>query len=128
MAREVRSFQVAIPANTLQAAPQLTDLAMPARVVRSVRVRIPPGPAGRVGFALASSGVPIIPWGDGQWIVADDEVITWPLENQIESGAWQLRAYNLGVYSHTLFVTFELDPLGAGPGSAVVSAPLVLEA
>lgn len=125
MAAEIRNFRVAVPAGTLQANPQVTDLAMPAREVRSVRIRIPPGPAGLVGFALASAGTPVIPWGAGQWIVADDEVIDWPLEGQIDSGAWQLIAYNTGVFAHTLYVTFLLDLPGQRNGLALV-APLTI--
>lgn len=110
MASELRQFNVSIPAGTLAATPQLTALTMPARIVRKIRVRVPRGPNGLVGFALASSGVPIIPWNTGAWIVADDEIFEWALERQITSGAWQLRAYNTGAYAHTLYLSFELDP------------------
>ena len=121
MAAEVRSFAVTVPAGTAIATPQVTALTMPARVVRSVRVRVPPGPAGLVGWALGMAGVRILPWGTGQWIVADNEAIEWDLEGQPDSGAWQLHAYNTGVYDHTLFVTFQLDPPGArGAGALLV--------
>lgn len=126
MADEVRSFTVSIPAGTLATAPQVSDLAMPARIVREVRVRIPPGPAGTVGFALAASGVPIIPWNAGQWLVGNDELVTLPLANQITSGAWQLRAYNTGVYAHSLYVTFLLDLVQLAAGATIGLVPLDL--
>lgn len=109
MADEVRTFAVTVAAGTPSTAPQVTDLAMPARTVREVRVRVPPGPAGTVGFALASSGVQVVPWNTGGWLVANDETMAFPLAGQIDSGAWQLMAYNLGVFAHTLYVTFLLD-------------------
>jgi hypothetical protein len=125
MAREVRHYGVTIPAGTPIAAPTTTALTMPARIVRKVRIRIPPGPNGSVGFALASSGVPIIPWGPNQWFVADNEVIELPLEGQIDSGAWQLRGYNTGAYPHTIYLTFELDPPQAvGVVAVAPSVPL----
>ena len=128
MAQEVRNFAVTIPAGTALAAPQVTDLAMPARIPRSVRVRVPPGPAGEVGWALGSAGERVLPWGPGEWIVANDEAIDWPLEGQITSGAWQLQAYNTGAYDHTLYVTFQLDP-AASPGEvAGLRPPLVVTA
>jgi len=126
MAREVRNFAVTVAAATPIASPQLTALTMPSRIVRQVRVRIPPGPSGQVGFALASGGVPILPWGPGQWMIGDNEVITWDLEGQIDSGAWQLRAYNTGVYAHTLYVTFSLDPLPGAVAGSGLPAPLEL--
>jgi hypothetical protein len=113
MVAEVRNFQVLVPAGTAQESPLVTDLDMPARVVRGVRVRIPPGPAGLVGWALGSAGERVLPWGADQWIVGDDEAIDWPLSQQIDSGAWQLQAYNLGAFDHTLYVTFLLDLPGS---------------
>ena len=127
MAREVRNFAVTVPAATLESAPFVADLSMPARIALSVRVRVPPGPAGMVGWALGSAGERVLPWGPGEWIVADNEAIEWPLHGQIESGAWQLQGYNLGVYDHTIYVTFLLDPLGVGPAIGGLQ-PLDLEA
>lgn len=128
MADEVRTFTVSIPAGTLSTAPQVTDLTMPARIVTEVRVRVPPGPAGTVGFALAAAGVSIIPWNAGAWLVANDETVTLPLANQLTSGAWQLRAYNVGVFAHALYVTFLLDLPQLRGGATVSLVPLDLSA
>jgi hypothetical protein len=127
MASEVRNFAVAVPSETPIATPQVTDLSMPARIVRSVRVRVPPGPAGLVGWALGAAGVRVLPWGADEWIVADDEVLEWPLTGQIESGAWQLHAYNLGIHTHTLYVTFLVDPPSSAADS-IGQVPLVVVA
>lgn len=126
MVAEIREFAVTVPAGTTAAAPQLTDLAMPARVVRSIRVRIPPGPRGNVGFRLAAAGTPIVPWNAGAWFVADDEVYDEPLDGMIDSGAWQCQAYNTGLVDHTLYIRFRLDTPGGTV--AVVTAPLVITA
>lgn len=128
MVTEIRNFSVVIPPGTLRAAPLTTALAMPSRIVRSVRVRVPPGPRGVMGWALASGGVPFLPWGPDEWMTLDDEAIEWPLAGQLETGAWQLRAYNTGDYAHTLYLTFRLDPLASSANGQVLAAPLVLEA
>lgn len=127
MAREIRTFAVSIPPATLRTAPQVTSLSMAAREVSGVRVRIPPGPSGHVGWALGAAGVRILPWGTDEWVVADDEVIEWPLAGQLESGAWQLHAYNTGVFEHTLYVTFLLD-LVQERGGGLTARPLDLSA
>lgn len=124
MPSEVRSFAVSVPAGTPASAPQITPLAMPARIVREIRVRVPPGPRGEVGWALGAAGVPVLPWNAGAWIVADDESIDWPVAGQIESGAWELRAYNTGAFAHTIYVTFLLDVVAAAIVGSSVSAPL----
>jgi len=126
VAAEVRTFAVTVPPGTAIAAPQVTALTMPARIVRSVRVRVPPGPSGTVGWALGSAGERVLPWGPNQWIVADDEAIEWDLAGQITSGRWQLQAYNLGVFSHTLYVTFQLDPPQGADRANQLFAPLAV--
>jgi hypothetical protein len=110
MAYEVREFVVVVANTATKAAPQVTDLLMPARVVREIRVRIPPGPRGEVGWLLGSGGQQIVPTNAGGWIVGNDETIAWVLQGQLESGAWQLIAYNTGTFSHTLYVQFLVDP------------------
>ena len=127
MAAEVRNFVVSVPASTAVATPQTTALTMPARIVEHIRVRIPPGPLGQVGWAIAMNGVPVIPTNTGGWIVGDDEVIEWDVRNQPSSGAWQLMAYNTGRNAHTLQITFSLG-LPQEQAADQLSAPLVIEA
>jgi len=106
MAVEIRDFTVTIPAGTAVAAGFTASLAMPARVVTEIRVRVPPGPRGEVGFAIGSGGVPIVPYGAGNWIVTDNEDLIYPLDGAITSGAWQLIGYNTGSFDHTLRIYF----------------------
>mgnify|MGYP007071589036 CR=1 FL=1 len=110
MASEVRHFKVSTPAGTTSAAPLVSDLTMPARVVERVRFRVPPGPQGSLGFQLGSSRQQVLPWNAGEWFVLDDEELTLDLDNQISSGAWQLISYNTGTYPHAVYVTFYLRP------------------
>lgn len=124
MAAEVRNFAVSVAAGTPQATPQVSPMTVAARIVRGVRVRVPPGPAGLVGWALSVAGTRIIPWGANEWMVQDNEVTEWQLDGQITSGAWQLQAYNTGVYAHTVYVTFLLDLVTQRPAAGVLFAPL----
>lgn len=115
MASDVQAFEVTIPAGTLQSAPQITDLAMPPRMVTSVEIRVPSGPRGLVGFQLGAADAQMIPATPGAFVVTDDEVIVWPLENYIDSGAWQCIAYNLGQYDHTLRFRFLCTVIDSAP-------------
>lgn len=128
MAEDIRTFAVTTAAGVAIATPTTTALTMPARVVREVRIRIPPGPRGNLGFRLALAGTAILPSNAGGFIVADDEAITWPLTNQPNSGAWQIQTYNLGINPHTLYVTFLLDLPQRGLAGAILPAPLAIEA
>jgi len=106
MAIEVQRFSVVVPAVTALAQAIVFPLSMPPRVVDEVEILVPPGPRGEVGFQLGSGGVQIIPVTTGAWEVTNDEVIHWPLEGQIDSGAWQLIAYNTGAFNHLIQVRF----------------------
>ena len=125
MAIEVWDFDVSIPAGTAKASPQTTALAMPAgRVVERLDWRVPPGPRGTVGWALAAAGTVFIPRGSGGYIVTDSESDSWVLEDQLEAAAWTVLAYNTGSYQHTLYFTFHLALAGSGLTGA--SQPLDL--
>jgi len=113
VAREVRRFAVTVPLGTAKATPQVSALAMPPRSVRWVEVKTPPGPHGLVGFQLASGGVQMVPINAGQFVTPDGETIRWDLEGQIDSGAWQMIAYNTGSFDHTLEVRFGCDLVAA---------------
>lgn len=123
MARQVYAFNVTVATGSTPATAVKTKLALPNLVVDQVRVRIPPGPCGQVGFALAISSQQIIPYQSGTWVVANDERITWDLDDFPTSGAWELWAYNTGHYPHTLELVFALSQLAA---TAVIPPPLPL--
>lgn len=125
MAQEVRHFSPVIPAGTAKDSPVTRDITFPQREVVAVRWRVPHGPMGTMGFALALSGQVYLPWNDDGWIVADDESDVVPLTGAPNSGAWQLKGYNTGAYDHTVYLTFYLALVGARTGGPI-SAPLVI--
>lgn len=120
MAREVHAFTVTIPAGTPSTAPLTFTLAIPPRRVTEVQVQVPPGPRGEVGFAVAMSGRAILPYEPGAFIVTDNELVSWPLEDANTSGDWELIAYNSGTYTHSLYVRIfaELTSDAAAPVEA----------
>lgn len=101
---EVRVFTPTCPIGTPSTAPQVTNLIMPPRTVKHIRIRIPKGPNGVMGFALTSGGLNVIPYGAQAFIIASDEVIDWDPVDQIDSGSWQVAMYNTGLYPHTIYI------------------------
>lgn len=124
MAIEVYEFPVIVPAGTAKTAPLIFPLAMPPRLVPEVHVQVPPGPRGEVGWALGAAGAQVYPITPGAFVVTDNEVVKWQLDNAITSGAWQLQAWNTGQFNHTLYVRF----LVGLTSSTDVSLPAPLDA
>ncbi len=130
----VQSFVPSIPAGTAIASPVTVPMNIPSRIVNKIRVRIPPGPSGQMGFQIGSSGQQIIPENTGAFLVADDEIFEWDVTDFPQGGSYQLIGYNLGIYAHSVYVTFVLAPLDqpsnppatALPAAVLSSAPSVV--
>lgn len=130
MASEIRAFQVTIPANTPQSAPFVQAINFPPRTVTQVDWKVPPGPSGLMGWALSIAGQPVIPNNPGAFIVADNQLQSWPLTGFPDQGQWQVTGYNTDIYPHTVYLTFLLE-LNAAPSgqpaqisNADLSSPL----
>ena len=124
----IQSFAVTVPAATAIATPQLTGLTLQKMQVSWVEWRVPPGPNGTVGFYLSSHGAQMLPWavGTAAWIIANDESEHWDLVDQMDSGDWQLTAYNTGNFPHTIQIRFGLVNLPPPPPAAPTLIPAVL--
>lgn len=94
MAQRVEISSVTCPANTAQANAIETSLAFNPGIVREVEIVIPAGHAGVTGLALANAHQIIIPASGNVWIIGDDDVLRWPLDGYINSGAWSAFTYN----------------------------------
>lgn len=123
MAVEHRQFTVTVPAGTTKASPQNTLLTIPTRQVEEIEVRIPPGPQGEVGFQILCIGQVIIPFEASEWVVTDDEILPYVLDDFPTSGAWSVNLYNTGNYAHTLQFRFALDVAPLPPTTPLVLAP-----
>jgi hypothetical protein len=119
MAQEIRANSFTIPANTPATALASLDMTFPPREVEAVEIVVPPGPNGVVGFYLANSGVQVIPINQGQFIISNDETLSWDLQGYINSGSWQVFGYNTGNSSHTIYFRWLLN-LPANPNAAAV--------
>lgn len=125
MAERIEIKTVAIPAGTAVAAPQKTDLVWRQGVPLRVELRIPPGPAGLVGVALAHSSTKIIPHDETEWLITDNEPVKWPLSGYPTNTGWQLWAYNLDVYDHVVQVRMLMDELNTATVTETTVPPIV---
>lgn len=109
MATRIEAPALVVPAGTPIATPVSQLLYANRADMQEIEILIPPGPSGLVGFSFWHSSEQVIPAIRGTWIVTDDETIRWPLSGYSVQPAWQILAYNLDVYPHTLYVRVLLD-------------------
>lgn len=122
MANEIRQNTLIIPAGTPISAPVSMDVSFPPRDVSGLQIFVPPGGNGALGFQIQNSGLPVIPYDSDEWIIANNEVITWPMTDYVNSGSWQVAGYNLGTNDHAIYFRWLLDYLTApdAVGAAVL--------
>lgn len=125
LSTEVRAFAITVQPGTPMNAPATFNTSFPARNVEQIELVFPPGPMGAVGVSVGAAGQPVIPFNAGAWIVADSDRIAYPIVGAHNSGSWEVFAYNLGNFPHTIQVRFLLTTLDATPDVAplqIVSA------
>jgi hypothetical protein len=109
MAQEVHQFSCTIEPGTPIDDPAIFNLEIAYYDLESLDLEVPPGPNGLVGFYVALSSQQWFPWEMGEWIIWNDRTENWPTNDQSINGTWQLYAYNLGIYEHTVTVRFHVN-------------------
>ncbi len=123
MADRIEWFEITVPAGTSQLIPAQYDLSFFQADVVQIDVKVPPGPAGNVGFYLTAGMSQFIPRTNGSFIVPDNDDFHWTVANAINSGQWGLVAYNTDVWPHILQVSFQVNEITPSPVSSF--SPLV---
>lgn len=114
MADRIEWFDITVPAGVLASAPTTFPTKFRQGDVVQIDVKIPPGPAGNVGFYIQAGGSQFIPRTPGTFIIPDDDVLHWPQSNAINSGSWAVVAYNTDVYVHLIQVSFQINEVTMG--------------
>lgn len=122
MSDRLEWFNITVPAGTTKANPQKTSLAFPQGTVIEIDVKVPPGPAGNVGFFISAGGTQYVPRTFGSFIVPDDDYFTWPMVNAINTGSWSFTAFNTDIYDHLIQVGFQVNELVFAPDISITQA------
>lgn len=116
MADRIEWFEFTIPANGSELAPVSFPMVFAFGEVIEIDVKVPPGPAGNLGFYITAGGSQFIPRTFGSFIFPDNDYITWPVQNAINSGSWGLVAFNTDVWPHTIQISFQINEVAGSPG------------
>lgn len=125
MASRVELFAVTVPLGTAIASPQVTALDFDIAEVDAVSFLVPKGCNGLVGFQLRHSNAGVFPREDTKWIIANGETIDWPVEHAPTGRKWQLRAYNTGIFDHTIYVRLLVREVDLGHGGPMPALTII---
>lgn len=112
MAERIEIKSITTPSGTLSSAPLVTALNFRQGYPVRIEIRFPPGPSGLVGFQLAHSGEVIIPKDKTEFLITDNEIVIWPLDNFPYNAAYTVRTYNTDFYSHTIQLRMAFNEVG----------------
>lgn len=125
MASRIEAPAVTVAAGTAIATPATTALTWRDGTVERVEVLVPPGPSGLVGFRILHSGQQVIPFQGTDWIITDNEKLSWDIDGYPTGGKWAIRAYNTDIYPHTLYFRFLIREFGLAVPAPVTLVPIV---
>lgn len=104
-------FLATVPAGSGSAATTAFPTTLVPSKVRRILITFPYGCAGLVGAQVQAAGGYAFPNQQNTFIVFDDLVYTFEVNNQVDSGQWSVVAYNQDVIPHTLQIVYEYDYL-----------------
>ena len=113
MAERIEIKSITTPAGTAIATPQTTILTWRQGYPERVEIRVPPGPSGLVGIQLLHSGEAVIPHDRSEWLITDDELVSWPLTAYPYNAKWSVRTYNTDTYDHTIQIRMLFNEVGS---------------
>lgn len=126
VANRIESFDVTVTAGTAKASAATTDVSFADGLVQRIELDVPPGHTGHTGIQILGAKGQLIPFTFGTFLVADDHDFGWDLVGVIDTGSFQVKAYNTDIYDHTFYLRFSVLDFGyAEPGPAIAALPPV---
>jgi hypothetical protein len=103
--------------------PLVTDIPLATMILHGIRVRMPPGPCGNLGFAFYDADAQIVPYSlVASYVVGDDEIWNFDYESQV-GVQLMLWTYNAGTYDHELLYEINYTPIAAALASVTPTLP-----
>lgn len=118
----MRIFGITLPASPIN--PAAVDYPTPLGLctVDKIDVVFPPGCAGLVGVAIKVGGQQFFPPSGDPFITLDDNVWNIPTSNLINSGQFDVLAFNADQFPHTIQVIYYADYVQYSPSTSVSTA------
>jgi hypothetical protein len=114
-----------VPAGTAITAPASQAWPLEDNELANIHVTVPDGHCGLTGFRILQAQQQIVPFANSQYLVANDEKIDYPFDDEITSTGLVLEGYNTDIFQHTFYVRALVKNLplpGENPPAEVVTS------
>lgn len=119
-----RLYQITVttPAGTTPDSPQTDVWTLEDSILESLTILIPDGHSGLTGIRIAQAQQEIVPWGNDDWLVSNNEIINVSVNEQITKTGLDIITYNQDVFDHKFWIRAVIQNLGTQ--SSTSAAPL----
>ncbi len=95
---------VTVPAATPVASPIVVPYPLETGRLVDIEIEIPSGHCGLTGVRVMFGDVVILPWGQGQFIVASDYSRVFDVNENIDANNLTVAAYNTDIFDHSFYL------------------------
>lgn len=127
MAIRIYTISVTVPPGTLPAAPQVTPWVTEDEWVDTIEIEVPPGHNGLTGIRLVKADIQVLPFGMNTWLIENDYVRVFPLDQYLPTTDLVIQAYNQGSYPHTFYLRLALHTYVRQQQAALSGSPVLPE-
>lgn len=125
MASRYYTLTLLTPAGTAVATPLSTTWQLEDQTLASVEVDIPDGHNGLTGIRVIRSQQQVVPWGNNSFLVANNRLVTVPVNQELTEAKLVILTYNTGFYDHSFYLRATITDLASStPGTAGASLSL----
>lgn len=123
-----RYYQASIATNAFTSinAPLTTVISLENALLLDIEILIPAGHTGLTGVRVRFSQQQVLPFGSNSWIVADDYLRIFDINQEVGSKTVSVQTYNNDIYQHTFYLRFHIRELSDSGIAGVSRAPIVL--
>lgn len=128
MASRYYTLNVLTPAGTTVAAPLSTTWLLEDQILTGLEIDIPDGHNANTGIRMLRSTQQVIPWGNKNYLIANDRLLTIAVGDELTEGKLVVVTYNVDIYDHTFYLRATITDVATSSSGGASGAPAVATA
>lgn len=120
LANRIEEFVVTVTPLHSSASPLTQDISVADGNLQRVEITVPAGHNGLTGIQILAANAQLIPRTPGQFLVANDRTIPFDLVGVIDTGSFQVKAFNNGIFVHSFYITLHMLDFAYEPTTGAI--------